>query len=46
MRIGVVFLLLSRVLMKIRDKDGKERRECWPEVLLREEIQSKRLDVY
>ena len=42
----MVVLLLSRVLEKIRDTDGKERKECWAKVLLREEIQSKRLDVY
>lgn len=45
MRIGVVVLLLSRVLVKIKDKDGKGRRECWVEVLLFEEIQGRRLDV-
>ena len=47
MRIDVkVVLLPGRVLVKIRDKDGKERRESWVEVLLREEIQSKRVGVY
>ena len=34
-----VVLLPGRVLVKIRDKDGKERREWWAEVLQREEIQ-------
>ena len=42
----MVVLLLSRVLVKIRDNDRKERRECWAKVLPREEIQSKRIDVY
>ena len=47
MRIDVkVVLLPGRVLLKIRDKDGKERRELWAEVLQREEIQSKRVDVH
>ena len=41
-----VVLLPGRVLVKIRDKDGKERREWWAEVLLREEIQSRRVDIY
>ena len=47
MRIDVkVVLLAGRVLVKIRDEDGKERRKWWAEVLLREEIQSKTVDVY
>ena len=47
MRIDVkVVLLPGRVLVKTMDKDRKERRMWWAAVLLREEIQSKRLGVY
>ena len=43
--VKVVFLP-GRVLVKIRVKDRKERREQWAGVSLFEEVQSKKLDVY
>ena len=41
-----VVLLPGNVLVKITDKYGNESREWLAEVLLREEIQRKRLGVY